>query len=143
MAGGAGGYNDGQALIAQTPRGGGGGGGAARGGTGGKNRRVGTASSGATASARNGNVSTPQSAALHPYAGGLSGGLETGGHMAPQDSLDGRSSTTPDAGRGARTTGSRGSAGKATSRSGGAGAPSHFDTEMEANRLGYVRFLQV
>lgn len=65
--------------------------------------------------------------------------------VVPQDSIDERSSTAPEVGRSGRTTASIGGGRRAGSGGGGGigSGPSHFDTEMEANRLAFVRHLQV
>lgn len=60
---------------------------------------------------------------------------------AERDSADGRLSTAPPEG-GGRGSG-RGKTGGGGSTGGGPSGPSHFDTEMEANRLAYVLHLQV
>lgn len=104
----------------------------------GKNRRAGTAPG--TAGGRSGGVGalTPGTPAeVGPGAAPSEPGGGGGGVYA--ESLDERSSTAPEGGK-ARTT-SR--ARKAVSGGGSCGGPSHFDAEMEANRLAYVRHLQV
>lgn len=122
---GAGGYVDPHALVVPTPRGGV--------GAPGKARRVGTAP-GTPLVKKSGSVGVTPS-----EAGG--GGMYPAGTPG---SVDGRSSLALEGGRGgSRTMTSGGGVGKAGSRESSIGGPSHFNTEMEANRLAYVRFLQV
>lgn len=118
-------------LVAPTPR-----------GIAGKPRRAGAVpgTAGGRSGGGGGAVSpmtpgTPAESGLGPTPtepGGGGGGVFV-------ESLDGRSSTAPDAGKARAALRAR----KAGPGSGRAGGPSHFDAEMEANRLAYVRHLQV